>query len=141
VRTATLNSRDKKLTEWNLTRARFHIADRYPPKPLRKEKEIEAILSNIMGEEKQAAASELPEELLSRWSIVTGEQIAKHTQPAYLKSGVLTVYTDHPGWLAEVRRLPQAHLLKKLASIPSLPAIHAIRFQLDPTVKTWKNKT
>lgn len=138
---AILNSRNKKLNEWDLTRARFHIADRFPPKPLRKEKDIETILSNIMREEQQTTPPELPEELLSRWSLVAGEQIAKHTEPAYLREGILTVHADHPGWLSEVRRLPQAHLLKKLASIPSLPAIHKIRFQLNPAIKTWKNKT
>jgi hypothetical protein len=138
--TEFVNPRDRKRNEWELTRARFHIRDRFPPKPTRKEKEIGDILSGIISNA-PAPEPELPEELASRWPLVVGQQIAKHTEPAYLKAGILHVYADHHGWLTEIRRLPKNHLLKKLSTVPKLPEIKDIRFLLDPSARTWKNNT
>jgi len=135
-----MKSRDIKRTEWELTRARFHIADRYPPRPLKKEKTIDSILTDILKEEEKQSTPDLPEELMNRWPLIAGKQIAKHTSPAFLKQETLIVHTDHPGWLQEVRRLPQQHFIKKLAAIPALPPISKITFKLDPDARTWKNK-
>jgi len=132
--------KNNRSTEWELTRSRFYISDPFPPKPLRKEKDIGAILSGIIQKEAPPEA-DLPEELTSRWPLVVGQHISKHTEPAYLKMEILHVYADHPGWLSEIRRLPKSLLLKKLAAIPQLSAIKDIRFQLDPAIQTWKNRT
>ena len=134
-----MNKRKNKLNEWELTRARFHISDRFPPRPLRKEKGIETILSDIM--EEQQADPEIPAELMERWHLIAGIQIAKHTELSVIKNGTLIVFVDHPGWLTEVRRFPQARLLKKITAINGLPPIQKIRFQLNPSAKTWRNKT
>ena len=139
-RSEFLNPRNKKSTEWELTRARFHIPDRYPPKTTRKEKEIRSILPGIINNE-SLPEPELPEELRSRWPLGIGHQISTHTKPAYLKMGILYIYADHHGWLTEIRRLPKTNILKKLSVIPNLPEIRDIRFQLDPSIRTWKNRT
>jgi len=132
-------NKKKEWSKWQLTRQRFHIMDRRPPAPLRDEREIGTILSDILQTERPVET--LPEMLTERWSLITGEQIAKHTTPSSLRNGVLTVYADHPGWLAEIRRLPKKHLLKKAMAIPSIPEITDIRFQLDPSIRTWKNRS
>ncbi len=129
--------RDRR--EWQLTRERFYIADRRPPAPLRDERGIGTILSDILKTE--PLAETLPSALTERWGLITGEQIAKHTVPANLKNGVLYVYADHPGWLTEIRRLPKEHLLKKVMSIPGIPETTDIRFKLDPSIQTWRNRS
>jgi predicted nucleic acid-binding Zn ribbon protein len=124
----------KQWSDWLLTRERFHIADRRPPSSCREERSIGTILSDVLKIEPVEEA--LPQVLIDRWPIVIGVQIAKHTSPARFRNGILYVYADHPGWLTEIRRLPKTHLLKKIASIPDVPEITDIRFQLDPTLRT-----
>ena len=126
-----------RLGEWQLARERFHLPNRFPPKPRRPAREIGAILAEIQGQE--PAADPLPERLQARWPAIAGEQIARHTYPAYIKGAQLVVFADHPGWLAETRRLPTQHLLKKISSIPDAPEIKEIRFQLDPAIRTYRN--
>lgn len=121
-----------------LTRQRFHIADRHPPEPPRKERTLEAILSDILREEPSAA--NCPEEIVERWPLVAGEQIAKHTTPSGLRNGVLTVDADHPGWLTEIRRLPKERLLKKIQSIQNIPDVTELRFRLDPVIRTGRKR-
>jgi len=135
-----MNRRNRNRTRWQLTRERFHIADYRPPAPLRDERSIGAILSDVLQTEPSTEQA-LPAALVERWSLIAGEQIAKHTSPSSLRKDVLYVYADHPGWLAEIRRLPKKHLLKKIMSIPSIPEITDVRFQLDPSIRTWKNRT
>jgi predicted nucleic acid-binding Zn ribbon protein len=124
---------------WQLERERFHLFDHRPPKPARKEREIGPILNDILKNEPTEEG--IPNALKNRWHIITGAQIAKHTAPARLKGNTLYVHADHPGWLAEIRHLPQAVLLKKLTAIPEIPQITNIRFLLDPSIQTWRNRT
>jgi len=132
-----MKSKKNKLEEWQLARERFQISNRFPPRPRRPEKNIGSILAEIRGEKPDFAP--LPPVLESRWAVIAGEQIARHTHPAILRGTQLIVYADHPGWLAEIRRLPTQHLLKKIATIPNVPEIKSIRFQLDPTIRTYRN--
>lgn len=130
-------SKKEKQTEWNLTRERFHIPDRFPPKPSRKERGIKDIISDVLNETPE---SELPAELISHWELIVGPQISKHTHPANLRQGTLHIFANHPGWLTEIRRLPKNNILKKISSIPKMPEIHDIRFHLDPSIRTWRNR-
>lgn len=131
---------NKNKAHWQLTRQRFHIADYRPPVTHREEKTIGTIISGILQTE--PVEEELPRVLLERWAIITGGQIAKHTQPDRIWNGILYVHADHPGWLSEIRRLPKAHLLKKIAAVPEAPEIKDIRFVLDPSLRTkgFRNK-
>jgi predicted nucleic acid-binding Zn ribbon protein len=126
----------KKSSDWMLTRQRFQITDPQPPAPRHEERSIGSILADILQDEPPAES--LPEILKDRWHLIVGEQIAKHTGPSSLSHGVLTIDADHPGWLAEVRRLPKPHLLKKMMSIPNIPDISDTRFRLDPVIQTKK---
>jgi predicted nucleic acid-binding Zn ribbon protein len=126
-----------KQLKWELSRERLHIEDRNPPPEQRSERSISDILADIL---KNNPANDvmLPGILAERWPVVAGEQLAKHSTPAYLKNGVLYLYTDHPGWLTELRRIPKHHLLKKIASITDGPEVKDIRFQLDPSIRTFR---
>jgi len=134
-----MKSRHQIKLEWQLTRERFHIPDRFPPAPLRDEKKIKNIIAGILKTE--PVDDVLPQALSERWNLITGEQLAQHCAPVSLRNKVLLIHVDHPGWLTEIRRLPKEHLLKKISSIPDLPEISDLRFLLDPAIRTWKNKT
>lgn len=134
--TKTMTNRKKALSDWLLTRQRFHITDSVPPAPRREERTISTILSDIL--QNQQPVQTRPETLVQRWPLIVGEQIARHTSPSSLRHGVLTVDADHPGWLAEIRRLPKEHLLKKIMAVPNIPDTADIRFRLDPSIQTKK---
>jgi len=123
--------------KWELTRERLHIEDRFPPPERRSERKIGEILAGILQKD-QSERELLPGILVERWPMVAGKQLAKHSSPAHLKKGILYLYADHPGWLAELRRLPKGQLLKKIASIPDIPEIKDLRFQLDPSIRTFR---
>ena len=129
-----MNQNNGKRTEWQLMRERFQITDRFPPCRHREERNINAILSGIIQEEPEPEV--LPKTIETHWNIIAGDQIAQHTHPSYLRNGILYIYADHPGWLAEIRRLPKNYLLKKIASVSPSQEISEIRFQLDPTIRT-----
>ena len=131
-----MKSKNNRLDEWRLTRERLRISDPFPPRVRRPEKSIGAILSEIQGQE--PVVDTRPEMLKARWAAIAGDQIAQHTYPAHIRGGLLYVYADHPGWLTEVRRLPTQHLLKKISAIPNAPEIKEIRFQLDPSIRTYR---
>ena len=131
-----MRNSNRKSAHWQLMRERFHILNRFPPASRRDERAIGSILSDILGAEQ--VDESLPNVVTERWTILAGSQLAKHTKPARLSGGVLTVYADHPGWLTEIRRLPKAHLLKKLSAIPDVPDVSDIRYQLDPELRTGK---
>ncbi len=132
-----MKPKKNKLAEWQLSRERFHLSAPFPPRAVRTERKIGAILSEMQGQE--PAPSTLPAVLETRWAMIAGEQIAQHTHPAFLRGTQLIVYADHPGWLTEIRRLPTRHLLKKISAIPDAPEIKEIRFQLDPDIRTYRN--
>lgn len=134
-----MRQRKQKQKHWQLTRERFHIKDRRPPAEMHEEREIGLILADILHTE--SPADTLPKVLSERWSLIVGEQVASHTAPSALKNGVLSVDADHPGWLTEVRRMPKEHLVKKIMAIPGIPRVIDVRFRLDPSIQTWRNRT
>ena len=122
---------------WQLERERFRIQESFPQTDLPAGKKIGDILSGILQKEEHDTSA-VPPPLSSRWQLIAGEQLASHVSPSHLKNGVLYLQADHPGWLAELRRLPKTGLLKKIASIPDTPEIKDIRFQLDPAIRTGR---
>jgi predicted nucleic acid-binding Zn ribbon protein len=123
--------------KWELDRERFRIEDRFPPPERHPERRISDILTGLLRKE-DAEDIVLPDVIAERWPVIAGEQLASHVRPSHLKNGILYLQADHPGWLAELRRLPKAGLLKKIASIPDIPEIKDIRFQLDPAIRTGR---
>lgn len=119
--------------KWELKRERFRLDAPFPPPEKRQEKPISEILANLLSEN---AAPPLPEIIDKCWPVIAGEQLSKHVRPSHLQSGVLYLHADHPGWLAEVKRLPKHQWLKKIRAIRDLPEIKDIRFQLDPLIRS-----
>jgi hypothetical protein len=128
---------NQRLLKWELARERLRIEERFPPKERRTEKCIRDILAGILNTEDSNSVY-LPEIIREHWPMIAGEQLAKHISPAHLKNGILYLYADHPGWLAQIRRLPKMHLLKKIAVIPDSPEVTDLRFQLDPSIQTFR---
>jgi predicted nucleic acid-binding Zn ribbon protein len=122
---------------WQLDKERFRIEEGFPQTDQPDGKKIGDILSEIL-QVKEADSSAVPTAVTARWPLIVGEQLEQHTSPSHLKKGVLYVHADHPGWLAELRRIPKIHMLKKLSLIPDLPEIKDIRFQLDPAIRNFK---
>ncbi len=129
-----MKPKSEKMSEWQLARERFQISSAFPPKPLRPQKTIGEILSKIQNQE--SVSDTVPEMLQARWPAIVGKQIAQHTHPACLKGSRLIIYADHPGWLAETRRIPTQRLLKKISILPNAPPIKEMLFQLDPAIQT-----
>ena len=121
--------------KWELARERFHLEDPFPPPERRPEKPISEILNKILRKD-ETEELVLPEILAERWPVIAGEQLAKHVHPSHLRKEILYLYADHPGWLAESKRLPKAQLLKKITSIKDMPNVKDLRFQLDPALLT-----
>lgn len=123
--------------KWELARERFRLEDPFPPSERRPEKPIGAILNGMLQKNESETVS-LPEKISERWPMIVGEQLAKHARPSHFKNGILYVHADHPGWLIELRRLPKAHMLKKISSVPDIPEIKDIRFQLDSDIRPFR---
>jgi len=123
--------------KWELDRERFRIEDRFPPPDRHPERRIGDILTSLLRKD-ETDIIVLPEVIAERWPVIAGEQLASHVHPSHLKNGVLYLQADHPGWLAELRRLPKTGLLKKISTIPDIPEIKDIRFQLDPAIRTGR---
>lgn len=131
----------KKITQnasdWQVMRERFQITDSTPPPSPKKEAVIADILPAILGT--TLPDSEIPPAtLLKHWTLVVGGPIAKHTKPTHVKNHILYVYSDHPGWLTELRRHSKEHYLKKINSILDDGKIRDIRFLLDPNIQAKK---
>lgn len=124
---------DRQL-KWELARERFRLENPYPPPAQRKEKHIRDILPELLDKNGSETAA-LPEALRDRWPAIAGEQFAQHVRPAHLQSGILYLYADHPGWLAEAKRIPKSRLLKNIRCIKDPPEIKDIRIQLDPLIR------
>ena len=123
--------------KWELARERFQLEDISPPLLQRPERSIGDILDKITRKDELEPLS-LPEGIVERWPGIAGEQLAKHVRPSHLKKGVLYLYADHPGWLAELKRLPKTQLINKIALIKDVPEVTDIRFQLDPSIRTGR---
>ena len=75
-------------------------------------------------------------ELISAWADVVGEETAKHSEPAGIEEGVLTVRCDSTGWATQLR-LMRGELLVHIERRFPQAGVESIRF-LGPDVPSWK---
>jgi predicted nucleic acid-binding Zn ribbon protein len=75
-------------------------------------------------------------ELISAWSDVVGDETAKHSEPAGIEQGVLTVRCDSTGWATQLR-LMRGELLVHIERRFPQAGVESIRF-LGPDVPSWK---
>jgi len=97
---------------WDMDKVRFHLEK--PPAPNREILGIDDILKDVVvGLEQPVQENILV--LRKAWPKLVGAQIAKHSEPGFIKEFALHVFVDHPGWMPELERI-KGMLLQKLQS-------------------------
>jgi predicted nucleic acid-binding Zn ribbon protein len=69
------------------------------------------------------------EDIEEQWKAVVGAPAAKHTRPASLRKGVLTVFVDSSGWMQEMT-LQKRKTLKQLKRTFGKDRISGIHFRI-----------
>ena len=69
------------------------------------------------------------EDIEQQWKTLVGAQAAKHTRPASLRKGVLTVFVDTSGWVQEMF-LQKRKILKQLKRSFGKDRISGIQFRI-----------
>jgi predicted nucleic acid-binding Zn ribbon protein len=67
--------------------------------------------------------------LVQRWPDLVGDEVAAHSWPVSLKSGALTIGTDHHAWASQLRLL-SGDVLARLRSAGL--AVGSIAVQVSP---------
>ena len=116
-------SRDR----WDMDKVRYHLDK--PPSPNREIKSVGDILKDVVDGLKQPTQENVLV-LRKAWPKLVGEQIAKHSEPGFIKDYALYVFVDHPGWMPELERLKRPLLMKLQNSYREL-RIRQLRFSLQ----------
>lgn len=111
---------------WDMDKARFHLAKQ--PAPRREVKSVGDILKDVVAGFEQPVQENVLV-LREAWPKLVGAQIAKHSEPGFIKDFHLHVFVDHPGWLPELERIKRM-LLQKLQSSYRELRIRGLRFSL-----------
>ena len=69
------------------------------------------------------------EDIEGQWKTMVGDAAAKHTRPAALRKGVLTVFVDTSGWLQQMT-LQKRKTLKQLKRSFGKDRILGIHFRM-----------
>ncbi|HYI13805.1 MAG TPA: DciA family protein [Thermomicrobiales bacterium] len=75
-------------------------------------------------------------ELLASWTEVAGEETAKHSTPAGIDEGVLTVHCESTAWATQLRMM-RVEIMTHIAVRYPDAGIDTIRF-LGPNAPSWK---
>ena len=94
-----------------------------PPRPV--SASLDVVMRGLGGDAGPALV-----QLLRRWPAVVGEQVAAHSTPLSLRSGVLTIAADEPAWGAQLRWL-EADLRRRIDDVvgPGVVARVAVRIR------------
>lgn len=75
-------------------------------------------------------------ELLLSWAELAGEETAKHSTPAGVDDGVLTVHCESTAWATQLRMM-RVEIMTHIATRYPDAGIQSIRFQ-GPNAPSWK---
>nr|WP_218869186.1 DciA family protein [Leifsonia psychrotolerans] len=75
-------------------------------------------------------------ELLENWTELAGEETAKHSRPAGIDEGILTVHCESTAWATQLR-LMRVEIMTHIATRYPDAGIESIRFQ-GPNAPSWK---
>lgn len=75
-------------------------------------------------------------ELLESWAELAGEETAKHSSPAGIDEGILTVHCESTAWATQLR-LMRVEIMTHIATRYPDAGIASIRFQ-GPNAPSWK---
>ncbi len=112
---------------WDMDKVRFHL--KKAPAPNRDILGIDDILKDVVAGLEQPVQENILM-LRKAWSTLVGVQIAKHSEPGFIKDFTLHVFVDHPGWMPELERI-KGMLLKKLQSRYRELRIRKLNFLLE----------
>jgi predicted nucleic acid-binding Zn ribbon protein len=70
--------------------------------------------------------------LVSEWSTLVGEQVARHTRPGRIQQGTLHVFVTNSAWLHELMRYGQRPMLENIQRRFGREKIRSLRLQADP---------
>ncbi len=123
------------LDRWLLQKERLRLEGDRPPAPLREIKHMGSIFDQVFEE---LGINDLHTgfQFEDDWESTVGKQVAGHTRPGKLKNAVLTVYVDHPTWMAELSRFGKKAMLFKLQKKYSVDTIKDITFRPDPGINS-----
>ena len=110
-----------------MDRVRYNLNK--PPAPKRDVKSVADVLKDVVSSFEQPVQESVLV-LREAWPKLVGPQIATHSEPGFIKDFALTVFVDHPGWMAELERMKRPVLMKLQASYRNLRIRH-IRFALQ----------
>ena len=113
-------------SRWDIDRVRYFLDK--PMAPQRDMKSVGEILKDVMSDFEQPVQESVVV-LRNSWEKLAGPQIAKHSEPGFIKEFALFVFVDHPGWIPELERLKRP-LLMKLQSNYREMQIRQLRFLL-----------
>lgn len=112
---------------WDMDKVRYHLAKQ--PAPRREVRSVGDILKDVVAGFDQPVQENVLV-LREAWPKLVGAQIAKHSEPGFIKDFQLHVFVDHPGWLPELERIKRM-LLQKLQSNYRELRIRGLRFLLQ----------
>ena len=112
---------------WDMDKVRYHLSK--PPTPNRDVRSISDILTDVVAGLEQPTQENVLV-LRKAWEKLVGAQIAKHSEPGFIKDYQLVVFVDHPGWMPELERIKRPLLVKLQASYREL-RIRRLRFALQ----------
>ncbi len=113
-------------SRWAIDRVRFGLDK--PPSPQRDVKSVGEILKHVVQDFDQPVQDSI-RILRESWPKLAGQQIAKHSEPGYIKDYCLCVFVDHPGWVPELERMKRPLLIKLQSSYREMQ-IRQLRFSL-----------
>ena len=85
---------------------------------------IKTVFARIEGEK-----TFTKEDIEGQWKALVGEAAARHTRPASLRKGVLTVFVDSSGWIHQMT-LQKRKTLKQLKRQFGKDRISGIHFRM-----------
>lgn len=116
----------KNDSRWDIDRVRYKLDK--PMSPKRDMKSVSDILKDVVSDFDQPVQESIMV-LRNAWGKLTGQAIAKHSEPGYIKDYALVVFVDHPGWIPELERMKRPLLLKLQSNYREMQIRH-LRFEL-----------
>lgn len=117
--------------KWQLQRERLQLPNESPPSPEREPRRlaegIEVLLRAVLPRGEQELRA-----LANEWAAIVGPDLARHTRPAALERGCLTVYVDSSPWLSELQRFAQKRILAAVQARFGAQSARVMRLRLDP---------
>ena len=116
-------------SEWMLARERLRLVD--PPPPPAPDLSLRSAIARLFTKLDSQTGSAV-QQIQSKWKLIAGEMVAKHSCPGRMADNVLYVYVDSSTWLAEITRFHSDDILRKIQNEIRSVTVKGVRFQVNP---------